>query len=262
MTRAAGSLARAVLGIAAVVLALVSGADARASARGTTTTAAASSLRVVDAAAPEIRTNGKIFAFDPFEGAYSCSGTALNTPSRSIVLTAGHCVVEGGGRGRDLVFVPAFDHGSRPFGTFVVTATYVMPQWKDKENPDYDVAALRVRPNRLGRLGDVVGMRDWVTGKSRFARFQIFGYPAGALEGQALRSCNAKGLGSDVFTNRFHGPPTVPGRCNMAGGASGGGWLLNGRVNGVTSYGYTHRLGRLYSPYFGPAVGAFLAALP
>ncbi len=255
-----GPLARAVLGIVALTLALTPGADAQASQRGAT--AAASSLRVAEASAPEIRTNGKIFAFDPVDGAYSCSGTALNTPSRSIVLTAGHCVVEGGRWARGIVFVPAYDFGSRPFGTFVAAATYVMPQWKKGENPDYDVAAIRVRPNRLGRLGDVVGTRDWVTGKSRFARFQIFGYPAGALEGESLRSCNAKGLGSDVFTNRFSGPPTVPGRCDMAGGASGGAWLLNGQVNGVTSYGYTHHLGRLYSPYFGPAVAAFLASLP
>ena len=100
-----------------------------------------------------------------------------------------------------------------------------MPQWRDGENPDYDVAAIKVEPSALGSLGDVVGGRKWTTGKSRFAAFQIFGYPAGALEGEAMRSCKAKGLGSDVFTNVFSGPPTVPGHCDMAGGSSGGAWL-------------------------------------
>lgn len=260
MTRAKGPLVRAVLGAAAVALALVPGASARAISTGPAATA--SSIRVAEAAGLETRTNGKIFAVDPVEGPYTCSGTAIDTPSRSIVLTAGHCVVEAGRWGRDLVFVPAFDHGARPFGSFRASAVYPMPQWRDGENPDYDVAAIKVSPNLLGRLGDVVGARQWTTGKSRFAGFQIFGYPAGALEGEALRSCKAKGLGSDTFTNAFSGPPTVPGRCDMAGGASGGAWLFNGRVDGVTSYGYTHHLGRLYSPYFGPAVGAFLAGLP
>jgi V8-like Glu-specific endopeptidase len=225
--------------------------------------AGASSLRVAEAASTETRTNGKIFAVDPVDGPYSCSGTALSTPSRSIVLTAGHCVVEDGHWGRDIVFIPAYDHGVRPFGSFTVSAVYTMPQWRESENPDYDVAAIRVHPNSLGTLGDIVGGRGWAVDRSRFAEFQIFGYPAGALEGESLRSCDTKGLGSDVFTNAFEGPPTIPGRCDMAGGSSGGAWLVaGGLVAGVTSYGYTHHLGRLYSPYFGPAVGVFLASLP
>src|SRR6476619_7728298 len=55
-----------------------------------------SSTRVPDSAGVEYRTNGKIFGIDPGRGFYTCSGTALNTPSRSIVITAGHCVTEGG----------------------------------------------------------------------------------------------------------------------------------------------------------------------
>lgn len=224
--------------------------------------AGTSSLRVLEASGVDTRTNGKILATDPYGAEYTCSGTALNTPSRSVVLTAGHCLVENREWGRNMVFIPAYDHEARPFGSFKVSATYVMPQWKRSENPDYDVAALRVRPNRFGRLVDVVGGRDWTTGRSRFARMQIFGYPAGALEGEALRSCEVKGLGIDIHINALPGPPTVPARCDMAGGSSGGAWLIGGRVAGVTSYGYTHNLGRLYSPYFGPAVGAFLASLP
>src|SRR5262245_7355871 len=52
-----------------------------------------SSLRVLDASEVGTRTNGKIIGIDPKEGTYTCSGTAINTPSESIVLTAGHCVV-------------------------------------------------------------------------------------------------------------------------------------------------------------------------
>ncbi len=49
----------------------------------------------------------------------------------------------------------------------------------------------------------------------------------------------------------------------MAGGSSGGAWIVDGHyVDGVTSYGYRRQHGRLYSPYFGAAVGSFLRGLP
>jgi V8-like Glu-specific endopeptidase len=235
--------------------------DGRAPLRAPT--ASASSLRVLDASEAGNRTNGKILGVDPREGSYTCSGTAINTPSKSIVLTAGHCVVLQGTAASKIFFVPAYDHGARPFGTFSVMSVYVMPQWRHGENPDFDVAALRVAPNHLGALTDVVGARGYATSRSRSADFQIFGYPAAALKGEEMRSCRAHGLGSDPLTFPFSGPPTIPGACDMAAGSSGGAWLLDGAyVDGVTSYGYASRPDLLYSPYFGPAISAFLRALP
>ncbi len=225
--------------------------------------AGASSVRVLNAADDGTRTNGKIIGVDPVEGAYSCSGTALNTPSHSIVLTAGHCVIERGAEGRDISFVPAYDHGQRPFGTFTAEAVYVMPQWRHGENPDFDVAALKVKPNKLGALTEVVGGRGFATGKSRASAFQIFGYPAAWAGGEELRSCRAHGLGFDRLTARFSGPPTMPASCNLAAGSSGGAWLFDGEfVSGVTSYSYAGRPTQLFSPYFGPEVGSFLRQLP
>jgi V8-like Glu-specific endopeptidase len=225
--------------------------------------AGASSAGVADVSEAGTRTNGKIVAVDPRTGPYTCSGTAIDTPSRSIVLTAGHCVIERGSEGRRIAFVPAYGHGKRPFGTYEVASAYVMPQWRRGENPDYDVAALRVRRSRFGRLVDVVGGRGVATGKSRLAAFQIFGYPGARAGGEELRSCRAHGLGSDRLTHRFAGPPTMPASCDLAAGASGGAWLFGGEyLSGVTSYGYAGRPTQLFSPYFGPEIGAFLRALP
>jgi V8-like Glu-specific endopeptidase len=223
----------------------------------------ASSSPVAGVSEAGTRTNGKILGLDPRDGPYTCSGTAIDTPSRSIVLTAGHCVIERGSESRRIAFVPAYEHGKRPFGTYEVEAVYVMPEWRRGENPDYDVAALRVKPGRLGLLTDVVGARGVATGKSRLAAFQIFGYPAARAGGEELRSCRAHGLGGDPLTNRFAGPPTMPASCDLAAGASGGAWLFDGQyVSGVTSYSYAGRPTQLFSPYFGPQVGAFLRALP
>lgn len=225
--------------------------------------AGASSIRVLNAADVGTRTNGKILGVDPIEGAYSCSGTALNTPSRSIVLTAGHCVIEHGSEVREISFVPAYDHGDRPFGTFTAKSVYIMPQWRRGENPDFDVAALEVKPNKLGALTDVVGGRGYAASKSRTSAFQIFGYPAARAGGEELRSCRAHGLGFDRLTDRFSGPPTMPASCDMAAGSSGGAWLFKGEyVSGVTSYSYQGRPTQLFSPYFGPQVGSFLRQLP
>jgi V8-like Glu-specific endopeptidase len=227
------------------------------------TTARASSIRVLDASEAGTRTNGKIIGVDPKEGTYTCSGTAINTPSRSMVLTAGHCVVLEGAAASRIAFVPAYDHGARPFGTFEVRSVFVMPQWRHGENPDFDLAALKVSPNGLGALTDIVGARGFATSRSRSAGFEIFGYPAAALKGEEMRSCRAHGLGSDPLTFALDGPPTLPGDCDMAAGSSGGAWLIDATyVNGVTSYGYANRPDRLYSPYFGPAIASFLRALP
>jgi V8-like Glu-specific endopeptidase len=257
MTRSRIGLASAALAVSIVLTLLAP--TARAAHSG----AAASSLHIADSSSVETRTNGRIFGFYPGHGRYSCSGTALDTPGRSIVLTAGHCLRVDRIWARNVVFVPAYDHKARPFGTFVARDLRVMPQWRKFENPDFDVGAIEVAPNQQGALADVVGGRPWVTGRSRFSSFQIFGYPAGALRGEELRSCTTNGLGSDFRANRLPGPPTLPGRCDMAGGASGGAWILDGQyVAGVTSYGYRSRFGRVYSPYFGPGVGNFLSGLP
>ncbi|HVC06118.1 MAG TPA: trypsin-like serine protease [Solirubrobacterales bacterium] len=227
------------------------------------TEALISSVGIANTSAVEDRTNGRVFGIDPRLGPYSCSGTSLDTPNGSMVLTAGHCVVEARRWGRDLVFIPAFDHGRRPFGAFPAETVYTTPQWRQSENTDFDVAVLQVKPNQFGTLAEVVGSRGYVTGRSRFTAFQIFGYPAGALDGEELRSCMTHGLGSDPLTIGLGGPPTVPSRCNMAAGSSGGAWLAEGQyINGLTSYGYARNFTRLYSPYFGAAVGSFLSGLP
>src|SRR5262245_4262682 len=111
-----------VLALLLLAMLLPGGAQARLRVveLGGAPTAGASSIRVGDFSGVGVRTNGRILGFDPRDGEYSCSGTALNTPSRSIVLTAGHCVQERRSVGRDLVFIPAYDHGARPFGTFEV----------------------------------------------------------------------------------------------------------------------------------------------
>jgi V8-like Glu-specific endopeptidase len=225
--------------------------------------ARASSFEVLEATAPQYRTNGRIFGFTPHVGPYSCSGTSLATPSGSIVLTAGHCVYDEGRFGTHLIFIPSFAHEKRPFGTFVGTRTFVDPRWRKSEDSDYDVAAFEVEPNELGTLSTAVGAKSWTSSRSRFSELQIFGYPAGAARGEEMRSCVGHGLGVDRLDAPF-GDPTLPAKCNLAPGSSGGAWLTEGGqlIDGVTSYGYINVPDRLYSPYFGTQINNFLGHLP
>jgi len=226
--------------------------------------ASTNSIRVSEPTSEANRTNGKVLGVDPHFGPYSCSGTSLATPSGSIVLTAGHCVYEEGSFGTHLAFIPAYDHGQRPFGTFVANAAFVPGPWRRSENADFDVAAMRVAPNELVTLTAAVGAKGWTSSRSRFAELQIFGYPGGAARGEEMRECITRGAGSDRALAFLFGPPPMAANCNVASGSSGGGWLTEGGtlLDGGTSYHRPPNHVRHYSPYFGPAIDRFLRRLP
>src|SRR5262245_36439817 len=101
---AGGGLARA--------SALAEGADPA-------TAAASDFVPVADPTAPGFRQNGAVFIVLPHgQGFGRCSGTSVDAPNRSVVITAGHCVNEGGPGhwfNREWVFVPGYHDGVRPF---------------------------------------------------------------------------------------------------------------------------------------------------
>lgn len=211
------------------------------------------SLLVDDPTVDPFSTHGRIFG--RYRGRkFSCSGTVINTPSNRAVLTAGHCLREAGVWSTDVVFVPAFDRGRRPFGNFHAKTLWVLRGWLN-ENFNYDVGIISVRANSRGKPGKVVGARGWATGLGRNQLFEAYGYPAGAARGRELRYCESQYLGDDRSTYREPGPPTMRIDCNMAGGSSGGGWIVRDELaNSVISYGYSFQRDRIYGPYFGRAV--------
>lgn len=231
------------------------------------TAAGRQSTLVPDPSVAPFATNGKIFGRSG-GGLYVCSGTLINTPSQRVVVTAGHCLHEGPGNfGRwasKVLFIPGYDAGQRPYGTFVAADAYVLDGWFKSENINFDVGAIVLRPNAQGRPGDLVGTRGWITGASRKQTFQVFGYPAsGASKGDDLRFCESGFRGFDPSTFRIPGPPTTKILCDFGGGASGGGWIINGdQLNGVYSYGYPVRRELNYGPYFGLAVKQLIGRLP
>jgi V8-like Glu-specific endopeptidase len=233
--------------------------------------ASASFKPVTTPTAPPYSVNGRIFVRQGNLEGY-CSGTAINSPTRQLVLTAAHCVNSGprpGGRpavfSQYLEFVPAYTGGATPFGTFIARRSYVRtPQpWIKGGNPDFDLGAFRVFPNEEGvNVADAVGGgATIVIDQDRQQKFQTFGYPG---ESTRMQSCQSPYVGDDLPTNRFAGPPTMGIRCHWAPGASGGGWLIGegAEINGVNTYLHTDDTSKTYGPYFNfETVGKLTAGL-
>ena len=220
--------------------------------------AGASFLAISTPEVPPYSVNGRIFIRRGKLAGY-CSGTAINSPTRQLVLTAGHCVNSGREDGKASVwsnflqFVPSYDNGVAPFGAFVArrNAIFAPTQWTKQGNPDFDMGAFLTLPNAEGvNVADAVGGgATIVTDLTRHQSFQTFGYPG---EVEHLQGCRSPYIGDDLLSNPFSGPPTLGIRCHWAPGASGGGWLIGDgtQVNGLNAYLHLDDKSRTFGPYF------------
>ncbi|MBF8185723.1 peptidase [Nonomuraea sp. K274] len=210
-----------------------------------------------------VRTTGRVF-FTTADGANSsCSGTAVTSANESVVMTAGHCVKLNGASHRNWVFVPGFDDGRRPFGTWVATSLLTTQQWNAREDINFDIAAAVVAPLDGRTLTDVVGGQGVAFNQSRQQQTFAFGYPAAApFDGSDLIYCSGRAFDDTVMT-RDQGL-----RCNLNGGSSGGPWFQGfdestgtGWLNSVNSFTYNFAPGFMFGPFFGnEAMAVYRAA--
>lgn len=239
--------------------------------RGSRLTALASFAPIAEPAVPPFAVNGRLFVRQGNQRGF-CSATAIDTPSRRLVLTAGHCVNSGpqGRRGGStwssfLEFVPAYSDGTAPFGAFVAhrKSVFAPKQWVRFGNPNFDLGAVVTGPNAEGvSVADAVGGGATIaTDLSRRQDFQTFGYPG---ESRAMQGCDSPYVGDDSLTYQIPGPPTIAIRCHWAPGASGGGWLIEAgtEIDGLTSYGKETDRVHTFGPYFSARnVGRLTAGL-
>ncbi|MDQ2631562.1 MAG: hypothetical protein M3Y75_11430 [Actinomycetota bacterium] len=210
---------------------------------------------VADPTAPEFRVHGVLFV-STFFGYGRCSGTSVDSPTESVVITAAHCLGGVGRRSRS-VFVPAYRYGQRPFGVFPVRWFDTTRQWRGTfSSANFDVAALVVGRNQKGAtLGDAVGGAEIAWNLKAKQTFDVHGYPGEApFDGETQRLCRGVPfLGHDPSSFGFPGPLNLANDCDVTGGASGGGWMIRGgtTLNSVTSYGYFDSGSPVFGPYFG-----------
>lgn len=214
---------------------------------------------VSDPTAPEFRVHGVLFISLGIFGYGRCSGTAVDSPNESVVVTAAHCL-DGSGRRGGLAFVPAYRYGQRPFGLFPVRWVDRTRQWRGVfSSANFDVGAMVVGRNQRGEsLGEAVGGAEIAWNLKARQTFDVHGYPAEEpFDGETQRLCRGVPfLGHDPTSFEFPGPLNLANDCDVTGGASGGGWMIRGgtTLNSVTSYGYFDIETPTFGPYFGSEV--------
>jgi hypothetical protein len=219
--------------------------------------ASASNALVKTAEIAPYAVNGRVFVRQgKLEG--FCSGTAINSPTRRLVLTAGHCVNSGpdeegrpGVWSQYLEFVPAYN-GAAPFGAFALQGRpKALPEWVNRGNPDFDMGAFLTKPNTEGvNVADAVGGGATIVyDLSRHQEFTSFGYPG---ETKLMRTCPSSYIGDDPQTYPFPGPPTLGIGCRWAPGSSGGAWTIaeGSEVDGITTYLHPENKQQAFGPYF------------
>jgi V8-like Glu-specific endopeptidase len=183
----------------------------------------------------------------------SCSGDAVTSANKSTVITAGHCVKLDGTWHTNWVFVPGYNNGNAPYGTWAATKTLSTPQWTASEDINYDVGAAVVGQLNGQRLTDVVGAQGIAFNQARGQAMYAFGYPAAApYDGTKLIYCSGTVINDFLLSN------DIGMNCNMTGGSSGGPWFLRfseasgtGTQNSVNSFKYNFLPNFMFGPYFG-----------
>ncbi|MFV2085697.1 trypsin-like serine peptidase [Micromonospora sp. LOL_021] len=203
---------------------------------------------------------GKVFFRNPVNGYdYVCSAATVNSASRLLVMTAGHCVHGGSGGTwmQNWTFVPRYNYGARPYGTWSAKYLTTFTAWANNSNLDRDVGFVTVRPNAAGqRIVSVVGGNGLSWNYNYQQYVTILAYPAAApYDGgwqQYCRGTTSRPGFWPFLENR------IQLRCGFTGGSSGAPWLRNyddslGYVNGVMST-LNPSTGWNKSPYFDTAV--------
>ena len=197
---------------------------------------------------PVARTNGKVF-FTRGGANYQCSGTIVNSEGKSLIWTAGHCVVDGKVWDSNFTFVPSYSNGSRPYGTWTARTLTATSAWYNNRNFSQDNGAATLYRNFGYRIADYLGAQGLTWNQTANFYAHAYGYPAGyPYNGQYLT--HAAGSTGNA------GNGTIYMYSGLTGGSSGGAWLRNfdgnwGWVNGHNDFIYTSSPAWMYSPYYG-----------
>ncbi|MFG1799474.1 trypsin-like serine peptidase [Micromonospora carbonacea] len=200
-------------------------------------------------------TVGKVFFYNPVDGKnYVCSAGAVNSTSKLLVMSAGHCVH--GGRGgqwmQNWIFVPLYNYGAEPYGRWSAKYLTAFNAWINDSNLDRDVSYITVYPNSSGqRLVDRVGGNGLSVNYSYTQAVTILAYPAAPpYDGGWQQYCQGT-------TYRPGSENKIALNCGFTGGSSGSVWLrlyndVYGYVNGIMST--LNSAGVNKSSYFDTAV--------
>ncbi|GAA0965665.1 hypothetical protein [Actinocorallia libanotica] len=210
---------------------------------------------------PDSPIAGKLFYFNPESGEdETCSGTVVDAPSESLVMTAAHCLKAGGENGtangawyEDIVFVPGYGSGGLE-NAFVWYYMKVAQRWSTWSDTARDVGSVVVEKLNGSTLEAHTGNGAtfvWNQGVNTPRTIVTQAYPQNVSNGQFQVSCQA--TTENAQPQWDHVGIAVPG-CWLNQGASGSGWILDWGTGSKKILGLTSSLdisdGSNYSPYF------------
>lgn len=240
---------------------------------------------------PHIAIGKVFFTLRGFDFVCSAASVTSRNPggpgNRRTILTAGHCLNDGGGIfATSFVFVPAYDQGEAPYGIWPATNLFTTSQWNSGQGLAFarDVGLALAAPGNGDYAGenlhDVVGALGITFNKKKLLgnKYALNGYPVENFGGE--EPIITLGSVSVLDPNFLPNPVGVPSL--LTGGASGGPWLLsylpdishikswkiykggryyegwkyfkrwrqrNNTINGINAYLYTG-VDVVYTPYF------------
>jgi hypothetical protein len=199
-----------------------------------------------------------------------CTASVVDSRGLDVLLTAAHCVDYGGGHnyGQNLVFIPGWHRGQRPYGVWPVRSITVNRAWVGQANVNDDFAFLTVglsasKASKHEPIQRVTGgLKLGVNSGYRHSDVVPIGY-----------DMSGGGLPVMCRTKSFYARPDQQEfLCDgYTDGASGGPWILGfdartgtgtviGDIGGYQQGGNLAWTG--YSPYFGSATEQLYRQVP
>jgi hypothetical protein len=185
------------------------------------------------AAADPAKTVGKVI-FTANGKQHECTGNVVESANRDTVSTAGSCLYFRENKGdqgtylSDVSFVPGYNKGQRPYGTWTVRAMAVTQSWQTPrtDGTDSNDVGFAVLNTLNGQhVQDVVGGTPVRFSWQGQSNLQIVGY----AEGQTASTTCSASLQLDLFEH-------VP--CGMGVGTQGAPWFVDGaQVNSTLEAG-------------------------
>jgi hypothetical protein len=118
---------------------------------------------------------GALFPMSAGElGDHFCTASVVHSAHGDLAVAAAHCVT---GISGQFVFVPGYANGKEPYGAWSVTAIYTDRAWQSAQDPDDDVAFLRLSDANGVPIEDVTGAERLSTTSKEPALVQVIGYP-------------------------------------------------------------------------------------
>lgn len=159
---------------------------------------------------------------------HTCTAAVVDSPAGNVILTAAHCVT---GSGAGMVFVPGYDDGRAPYGSWVVTGAYAPAGWLRGQDPESDYAFLVVKPlgtNATGAsVASAAGAEALGLAPTAGQRVTVAAYQVGSEDQPVI--CAAA-----VYLTQGYPTFDCPG---YIAGTSGGPW--------IAGYDAAHRAGTI-----------------